>query len=204
MISVRDIDFSYGAKSVLNSFSLELKDGSISAIVGRNGCGKSTLLALIAGDVKPTSGSIYFDEKDISHYSLAELAAKRSVAMQSHGYWMAYSAKEILALGNDDISQERLNEVISALSITDYLEQSVTTLSGGQLQRIEIARAALRPTKWVFLDEPFASQDLQSQASIIDFITLEKARGRSFVIVAHERDSDLAWCDQVINLGAAL
>ena len=201
MIAIENIYFSYGTSQLFQGFSLEFHAGSISAIVGRNGCGKSTLLALLAGDVKPTSGSILLDEKDISQYSLAELSAKRSVAAQNHSYWMAYSVKEILKLGNEDVPTERFNEVLSALSITEYIEQSVTTLSGGQLQRIEIARAALRPTKWVFLDEPFASQDLHSQSSIIDFITKEKSRGRGFVIVAHERDSDLTWCDQVIRIG---
>lgn len=201
MISLQDIDFSYGSSHLFQSFSLELVEGSISAIVGRNGSGKSTLLALLAGDVKPLSGSILLDAKDISQYSLADLSAKRSVAAQNHSYWMAYSAQEILKLGNEDVPAERFNEVLSALSITDYLEQPVTTLSGGQLQRIEIARAALRPTKWVFLDEPFASQDLHSQSSIIEFITKEKSGGRGFVIVAHERDSDLTWCDRVIRIG---
>lgn len=202
MITIENLHFSYGAETVLHDFSLEIADGSITVIVGRNGSGKSSLLALIAGDLQPESGSILLDGRDVSQYSLAELAQVRSVAAQSHSYWMSYSVREILNLGNEAVSADRFNEVVSALSIDGYLNQSITTLSGGQLQRIEIARAALRPTKWVLLDEPFASQDLPSQSAIIEFIEREKSRGRAFIIVAHERDSELAWCDQVVEIKA--
>lgn len=202
MISIKEINFAYETRPILKDFSLDIKDGSITAIIGRNGSGKSSLLSLISGDLHLNSGSITIDDRDVAQYSLAELAKIRSVAVQSHSYWMAYSTREILLLGNEGLSQKRFDHVVAALSISAYLEQSVTTLSGGQLQRVEIARAALRPTRWVLLDEPFASQDLQSQEAIITFIKSEQSQGRGFVIVAHERDSDLKWCDQIIEIKA--
>jgi ABC-type Mn2+/Zn2+ transport system ATPase subunit len=105
-------------------------------------------------------------------------------------------------LGHEDIASERFNYLIEKLGISEYLEQSVTTLSGGQLQRIEIARALLRQLPIVMLDEPFASQDLKSIDAIRELLKEEAAAGRTVLLVAHARREDLSWCDQVIEMSA--
>jgi ABC-type Mn2+/Zn2+ transport system ATPase subunit len=115
---------------------------------------------------------------------------------------MAYTTEEILRLAHGDISDERFDYLVEKLAITPYLQQRVTTLSGGQSQRIEIARALMRELPIVFLDEPFASQDLKSMDAIIELLQAERAAGRTIVLVAHARSEDLAWCDQIINLNA--
>jgi ABC-type Mn2+/Zn2+ transport system ATPase subunit len=92
--------------------------------------------------------------------------------------------------------------LIEKLGISKYLYQRITTLSGGQLQRIEIARALLRQLPILMLDEPFASQDLQSIAAITDLLREEAAAGRTVLLVAHARRDDLSWCDQVIEISA--
>ena len=137
--------------------------------VGANGTGKSTLIAAIAGDIPPESGQITINQLSIETLKREELARLRSVAAQSHTYWMAYTTNEILRLGNDDISEERFNYLVTKLGIDSYLEQNVTTLSGGQSQRIEIARALMREIPIVLLDEPFASQDLASISVIMTY-----------------------------------
>jgi ABC-type Mn2+/Zn2+ transport system ATPase subunit len=115
---------------------------------------------------------------------------------------MAYTTEEILRLGNDDISQERFNYLVEKLGATEYLNQRVTTLSGGQSQRIEIARALMRELPIVLLDEPFASQDLKSISAITELLQEERASGRTIILVAHARREELSWCDQVIELNA--
>lgn len=200
MILIRSTALKYGDREVINNFSCEIPAGSIAAIVGENGVGKSTLLAAIAGDMEPTDGEIYLAGKLTSELSLKELAEMRSVAAQSHHYWAPYSVSEILQLGNESTSAERIRVIAHQIGLDGFLNQSITTLSGGQLQRVEIARAFIRPTPLVLLDEPFASQDINSISELKKFFLEEKLVGRTIVLVAHVRGEDLNWCDQVIEV----
>jgi ABC-type Mn2+/Zn2+ transport system ATPase subunit len=128
------------------------------------------------------------------------MAYLRSYALQSHPYWMAYSVEEIIRMGHDRVSSERFKYLCNALDIESFLHQKITELSGGQLQRVEIARAFMRDTTLVLLDEPFASQDVQSISRMIELFKSEQKRGVTLVIVAHGRRDELTWCDDVISL----
>lgn len=200
MISCSKISLGYGARQVLHDFSAEFKAGTITAILGPNGCGKSTLLSALAGDLAPLAGEIAINGRLANSYTNKELSLLRSVAAQSHHYWMSYSTSEILHLGHDSVSKERFNYLIDKLGLESFLNQSVTTLSGGQLQRIEIARALLRENPIVLLDEPFASQDLLSTAAITELLNSERALGRTIILVAHARRDELSWCDQIVEV----
>jgi ABC-type cobalamin/Fe3+-siderophores transport system ATPase subunit len=200
MITCSQITLGYGDRTVLTDFSAEFKAGTITAILGANGCGKSTLLTALAGDLLPQSGEIALNKKSMSEYTVKELSLFRSVAAQSHQYWMAYTTSEILHLGHDSVKQEKFRYLIDALGLESFLNQSVTTLSGGQLQRIEIARALLRESPVVLLDEPFASQDLVSIGQMKELLIAERAAGRTIILVAHASRDELSWCDQIIEL----
>ena len=202
MITTSHLTLAYGDRVVLEDFSSSFAQGSITAILGVNGCGKSTLLAALAGDISPAAGEITIGGTSIHEMKKSQLSKMRSLAQQSHQYWMAYTANEILRLGHEDIAGDRFSYLIEKLGISDYVNQSVTTLSGGQLQRIEIARALLRQLPIVMLDEPFASQDLKSITAITGLLREEAAAGRTVLLVAHARREDLSWCDQVIEISA--
>jgi ABC-type cobalamin/Fe3+-siderophores transport system ATPase subunit len=202
MISVSHLTLTYGDRLVLDDFSSTFSKGTVTAIIGANGSGKSTLLAALAGDLLSASGVIALNGKPMSEMKRKDLSQLRSLAQQNHHYWMAYTSDEILRLGHDEVSEERFAYLIKKLGITEYLGQRITTLSGGQLQRIEIARALLRQLPIVMLDEPFASQDLKSIAAITDLLREESAAGRTVLLVAHARREDLSWCDQVIEISA--
>ena len=202
MISTSALTLTYGARIALQDFSATFSEGTITAIIGANGSGKSTLLAALAGDLLPASGEIALNGKPMSEMKRSELSQLRSLAQQSHHYWMAYTSNEILRLGHDEVAEDRFTYLIEKLGISEYLHQRITTLSGGQLQRIEIARALLRQLPIVMLDEPFASQDLKSIAAIKELLQEESAAGRTVLLVAHARREDLLWCDQVIEIGA--
>ncbi len=202
MISASHLTLTYGDRIVLDGFSASFSEGTITAIIGANGSGKSTLLAALAGDLLPASGVIALNGEPIHEMKRSELSQVRSLAQQSHNYWMAYTSDEILRLGHEDVAEDRFTFLIEKLGISKYLYQRITTLSGGQLQRIEIARALLRQLPILMLDEPFASQDLQSIAAITDLLREEAAAGRTVLLVAHARRDDLSWCDQVIEISA--
>ena len=200
MIEIKNLSIAYGERVVLKDFSASIAKGSITAIIGPNGSGKSSLLSAISADIPLASGEIQINGRSVCEMSFEEMAFLRSFAQQSHTYWMAYSVEEILWLGHDSVSSSRFNEIVDALDIRSFLTDKVTVLSGGQLQRVEIARALMRQSPLVLLDEPFASQDLQSITRIIELMQAEKDNGITFVVVAHAHRADLIWANAVIDI----
>lgn len=200
MIEIQNLTVGYEDRIVFSNFSATFLPATINAITGLNGSGKTTLLAAIAGDIKAREGSISLSNRGIQSYSQKELSQLRAVAAQNHYYWLPYSVEEILQLGHEEVSPARFSLVVESLAIAPFVKQSVTSLSGGQLQRVEIARALLRETPILILDEPFASQDLESVAKIKEILREARDAGTTVIFVAHERFEDLSWCDQIINL----
>jgi ABC-type cobalamin/Fe3+-siderophores transport system ATPase subunit len=180
-----------GSTQVLSEFSLEIREKSITAIVGANGCGKSTLISVLVGDLKPDSGSVQLLNRDLQEFSLSELAATRSVVLQHQNFWLAYSVREVIEMGQDQLSLGRVTRVMQELGIDQIAGQSVLTLSGGQAQRVAIARALVRDTPIYLFDEPFASQDRESRKALIEIFRGLRKQGKTIVIIAHLTDGDL-------------
>lgn len=199
MISIRNVTIVRGNRTVISNFSAEIEPGTITAIVGPNGCGKSSLIAAIAGDIPIAHGEIYLADKNLAEISLEEQAELRSVVMQNRNYWLSYSAADVIAMGQSQSSLARIPSVLQALDMADYINQSVTTLSGGEAQRVEIARALIRDSEIYLLDEPLASQDSRSKLRIIECLQRLKAEGRTILLIAHIDKGSLGWCDQVID-----
>ena len=199
MISIRDISIVRNGRTVLSNFSAEIEPGTITAIIGPNGSGKSSLIAAIAGDIALSAGEIYLSGKNLSDLSLLDQAALRSVVMQNRNYWLSFSAQEVIEMGQSTGARERIPSVVEELDMAGYINQSVTTLSGGEAQRVEIARALVRDSEIYLLDEPLASQDSQSKLRIIASLKKLHAEGKTILIIAHIDKDSLAWCDQVID-----
>jgi iron complex transport system ATP-binding protein len=188
-----------GSTQVLSEFSLEIQEKSITAIVGANGCGKSTLISVLAGDLTPDSGTVKLLDRDLQQFSLSELAAIRSVVLQHQNFWLAYSVREVIEMGQDQLSLGRVNKVMQELGIDQIAGQSVLTLSGGQAQRVAIARSLVRDTPIYLFDEPFASQDRESRKALIEIFQNLREQGKTVVIIAHLTDGDLEWCDYIFE-----
>lgn len=203
MIEIKNITVELGAKAVITGFSATFAPGTISAIIGENGVGKSTLIAALAGDLPIVKGAILLSEKEVSDYSLTELAKLRSVVMQNSTYQLPFTVSEILALNpNAEINQSLYSAVVEGLEIVQLLPRKVTTLSGGEKQRVAIAFALLSDTKILLLDEPLSAQAEVSKVRIINILKDLAAAGKTIILVAHLPKSELTWCAQVIdNLG---
>jgi iron complex transport system ATP-binding protein len=199
LIEIADLTILRGGRTVIENFSATVKPGSITAIIGPNGSGKSSLLAAIAGDIPTSSGSITFGGRDISMISLQEQAQMRAVVLQERSYWLSYSVREVIAMGQSAQSIARIDEILKSLDMVEFADQSVTTLSGGEAQRVEIARALVRDADIYLFDEPLSAQDSASKARIIALLKKLRDEGKTILVIAHIDKRALDWCDHVID-----
>ena len=199
MIEIKNLSVTRGKRTIVDAFSATIAPGSITAITGPNGCGKSTLAQAISGDLKYQSGQITIAGRELQTITLEEQAELRSVVEQNRNYWLSFTAREVISMGQREEDLARIDGVMQRLHITEYANQSVTTLSGGQAQRVELARALIRDTPIYIFDEPLSAQDSQSKARIIEeFQALQRA-GKTIIVIAHIDRQALTWCDQIID-----
>jgi ABC-type Mn2+/Zn2+ transport system ATPase subunit len=202
IIEIKDLTLQRNNRQLFTGLSATIAKGSISAIVGPNGCGKSSLLLAITGDLKPSSGSIFIVEKNLQELSDLEQSHLRSMALQERTFWLPMTVREILALGQSDAAINQIEKIASDLGLTELLDNLVTTLSVGQVQRVEIARTLLRDCPIYLFDEPFAAQDLASKEKLIEIFKQLRSSGKTIILVAHSEVEKLSWCDQIIQLGS--
>jgi len=199
MIEIKDLTVARGKRIVVDNFSATIAPSSITAITGLNGCGKSTLAQAIAGDLKYQSGQITMAGRELQTITLEEQAELRSVVEQNRNYWLSFTAREVIAMGQSKANLARMEGVIQRLQIAEYADQSVTTLSGGQAQRIDLARALIRDTPIYIFDEPLSAQDSQSKVRVIEEFKAMRSAGKTLIVIAHSDRESLSWCDQIID-----
>jgi iron complex transport system ATP-binding protein len=193
MITIDEITIVRDGREIIYDYSEQIPAGSITVIVGPNGSGKSTLLAAIAGDIAPDKGTITIDENHPILTSAATLAEIRAMAIQNQSFTLGFTVREIVQMGGDP------DEVLEALGLTDIADRLVTTLSGGESQRVAIAQAIAQRTPVLLLDEPLAAQDIYSRKKIIALLQQLAESGTTVVVVAHSTETELTWADKVIK-----
>lgn len=199
LIEAIDVIISRGDVPVIKGLSLTIKEGTITAIVGANGSGKSTLIGALAGDYPLDAGSISINDINLKDLSLLQQSRLRSVVTQNQFFWLAFTVRQVIEMGQMNENLSRVESVLSQLGMNEIVNQSVLTLSGGQLQRVAIARALVCDTPIYLFDEPLASQDKKSRADLISLFTAMRDQGKTLVLVMHSEVSDLDWCDQIIQ-----
>jgi ABC-type cobalamin/Fe3+-siderophores transport system ATPase subunit len=193
MISINKISIELGGKQIITDYSNQIPGAAITVILGPNGSGKSTLLNAIAGDIKPTTGTITIDEINPSLTPPSRLSKLRAMAIQNQNFTLGFTVNQIIEMAGDS------KEIIEALGLTALADRQVTTLSGGEAQRVSIATAVAQKTPVLLLDEPLAAQDLENRERIIKLLQKLAASGTTVVLVAHSSESELTWADKVIN-----
>jgi len=193
MITINEITITRDGREIIYDYSEQIPAGSITVIVGPNGCGKSTLLAAIAGDIVPSKGTITLDELHPPLTSAKELARLRAMAVQNQFFTLGFSVRQIIEMAGP------ADEIMEQLHLTPIAKRHVTTLSGGEAQRVAIAQAIAAQTPILLLDEPFAAQDVDSRLRIISILKSLAEKGTTVVVVVHASESDLDWADKVIK-----
>jgi len=192
MLELKNISFTRDNKKILQDVSLNIDEKKLVAITGPNGSGKSTLAKIIMGIVKPDSGKIYFDGKDITDFNITQRAkAGIGFAFQQPVKFKGLTVRDLIEISSGD--QMKICDACDVLSdvglcAQEYLNREVNSeLSGGELKRIEIAMLAAKKSKLTIFDEPEAGIDLWSFNNLIGvFEKMHKEIQGSIVIISHQ------------------
>ncbi len=203
LLELKNINFERDNKKILNNINLKIDLGKFIAITGPNGSGKSTLVKIIMGIVKPDSGEIFFDGQDITNLGIDERAKKGiSFAFQQPVKFKGITVFDLLKIAsNKQINKNEACDILSKVGLCakEYIDREVnSSLSGGELKRIEIATVALREAKLTIFDEPEAGIDLWSFNNLLEvFENMNQIIKGSTIIISHQ-EKILNFADEII------
>ena len=210
MIDIKNITKSFGSLQVLKGIDLHIHKGEIVSIVGPSGAGKTTLLQIIGTLDKPDSGSIVIDGIDVSNLSKAKLSDFRNrhlgFVFQFHQLLPEFTALEnimipaFIAGTSQSEAKERAMELLKFMGLEDRASHKPNELSGGEKQRVAVARALVNKPAVILADEPSGSLDSKNKAELHQlFFDLRDKFGQTFVIVTHD-ESLAATTDRTIHM----
>lgn len=205
MIEVRGLSFSYRKACVFHDVSFDAKDGEIVGILGTNGVGKSTLVKCINGINRPSSGVILIDGKDTSLMSVREIARLVSYVPQD-GKKTGLSVFDTVLLGRKPYMQWRAGRedvritesVIGEMGLGKMELKSLENLSGGEVQKVMLARAMVQRPRVLVLDEPTNNLDPKNQYGMMEMVKRIARNGKvSVLVVLHDLNFALAYADRI-------
>lgn len=209
-VSGQNISFSYESRQLFTNVHFEMNAGQISCIAGPNGVGKSTLLKCLCNFHSPATGVIYLDGKEIAQVKTQELARLMGYVPQQEKGVFSLSVFEAVLLGRRPYFRWRVSErdlqvvsaVLQKLEMTDLAERELSTLSGGERQKVAIARALAQEPVVLLLDEPTASLDLHHQIEIMELVReLAHSSGVTVVVILHDLNLAARYSDWIYLLG---
>lgn len=209
MIVAENITKSYndGKTQVLRGISLEVADGKSAVILGASGSGKSTLMNVLSGLEQADGGSVEVNGQTLTGMSEKELTAfrRKNVGFVFQQYYLLphLNVNDNIKLGANLSGEKDFSEITEALGLRDKLRAMPAELSGGEQQRVCIARALAKKPPFLFLDEPTGALDEATGREVLDFVLKEKARlGFTMVMVTHNKNiADTADTVIVMNSG---
>jgi iron complex transport system ATP-binding protein len=212
MITLKAISLNIGQKMLLKNVSAHIPRASFTAILGNNGAGKSTLLNILTGENQRYTGLYFLDGENAKTLSINLWAERRAVLPQMHLQSAEYTGEEVIRMGalpfvsTPDSVAKYLAEINTALGLQEIMKQSILHLSGGELQKIHLARVLLQaflspfPSPYIFLDEPANHLDLKAQQDIFNYLKKLTHKGFGVVAVIHDINLAARFADHFILL----
>lgn len=218
MIQTKDLSYKIGNKVLIDKLSLSFSEHQLTLIVGANGAGKSTFIQLLSQELNPSSGSILFNDRNITAISKAEMAQQRAVLSQDIELSFPLSVQEIVMMGryphfknsarNQDI--KICEEAMKFFDVYPMMDRNYMTLSGGEKQRVQFARVAAQiwpddsnKTKYLFLDEPLTYLDIYFQYQFMDQLKeLMQLQPMLILGVVHDINLAYQYADNVVMLSS--
>lgn len=203
IISLENIVISFDGERILNDISLDIRDKEFVTLLGPSGCGKTTTLRIIGGFLRPDSGKIKFEGKEINNIP----PYKRNVntVFQRYALFPHLNVFENIAFGlkvkkfSDREIQKRVSEMLELVNLKGFEKRSIDRLSGGQQQRVAIARALVNEPKVLLLDEPLGALDLKLRKDMqIELKRIQQRLEITFIYVTHDQEEALTMSDTVV------
>lgn len=194
MIEVKMLSKFYGNGEsrfqVLKNISLKIEEGDFAVILGASGSGKSTLLNVMSGLERPENGQVIYNGEDITTFSDRQLTQfrKENIGFIFQQYYLLPNMNVVknVKMGADLAANKDYKTMIEAVGLKDKLQKYPSELSGGEQQRVSVARALAKKPKFLFLDEPTGALDEQTGRQVLDYICkLQKQYGFTIVMVTH-------------------
>lgn len=208
MIEIKDISFSYGRKYILKNVSFKINSGGCVGVLGNNGVGKSTLITCLNKIRKPNRGEVFIDNKDVLKMSRMEAARNVAYVAQKCESGMVTVFDTVLlgrkpymkwSLSKQDI--DMCENMLCTMGISDLKLRYVNELSGGEVQKVMLARALVQQPKLLLLDEPTSNLDPRNQHEMMQLVqNLAKEHSFSVVVVIHDLNLAIRYCNRFLFL----
>tara|TARA_B100001287_G_scaffold267201_1_gene262037 strand:+ start:4159 stop:4944 length:786 start_codon:yes stop_codon:yes gene_type:complete len=214
LLEIKSIFFKIKEKLILNDISLDVKSGDMVSIIGPNGSGKTTMLKAISNEVKISDGEIIFNKKNINNWDISELANEKSVLSQSSNLVFPFTVIDIVKMGRFPIKKKGnlvqennlCEKILDIFDLTDYVNQNYITLSGGEKQRVQLARVVAQiwsedySEKILLLDEPTSYLDIKHQYLLFNFLKTLNDKGLTIMMVLHDLNHAISNSNKVAVL----
>jgi iron(III) transport system ATP-binding protein len=208
-IRAENVVKAFGETRALNGVTLEIRPGELFFLLGASGCGKSTLLRCIAGLETPTSGKIFFGDRNVTE--LAPHKREAAMVFQSYALWPHLTVAKNISFGLEERKvpkeeiKRRVDEALAMVKLEGFGNRSIDAMSGGQQQRVALARALVVHPKCLLLDEPLSNLDAQLRIEMRREIRrIVKEFGLTAVYVTHDQEEALAMADRMAILAGGV
>lgn len=208
-LEVTDLGYEYSEKKVLESISFNVRPGEILGILGPNGCGKTTMLKNLNRNLSPHRGCILLDGTDLEEMHKRDIAKRIASVPQSNEIRFAFTVREMVEMGrmpfqeafrgNSSEDERIVDESMELTGISGMSDRLINTMSGGERQRVIIARAIAQSPEIILMDEPTLHLDINMQFEVLDLVSdLAKRKGLTVIIVSHDLPMVARYCDRMI------
>ncbi|ADE39967.1 ABC transporter ATP-binding protein [Candidatus Puniceispirillum marinum] len=208
-VKLTNIVKSYGALKAVDNVSLDIKEGEFLTFLGPSGCGKTTTLRLISGFVQPTSGAIYFGDKDVT--GVAPQHRQIGMVFQDYALFPHLTVFENIAFGLVERKYEkpaikkRVDELLALIELEQVGHRYPSEISGGQAQRVAVARAVAHPPSVLLMDEPLGALDLKLRETMqTELRRIQQELGITAVYVTHDQSEAMNMSDRVVVMNSGV
>ncbi len=207
VLEARDLSYAVDGRLILTEISASLQPGLVHALIGPNGAGKTTLLRLLAGELAPSSGSVWLEGRPLSAYPAEELARRRAVLPQQTVLQFMFRAEEVVWMGRYPHLRDRrraqadhqamVSQAMRSTESEHLAGRSYPLLSGGEQARVDLARVLAQETPVLLLDEPNASLDVRHQMLVLELMRRLANDGAAVLAIVHDLSLAAACADVV-------
>ncbi len=210
-LTIRDLNFYYGSRLILNDVTFSVPFGSICGLLGPNGSGKTTLFRCINGFLKPTTGTVEINNTSLAQMSRQEIAQNISIVPQQTNNVFGFKVVDMVVMGRSPTLEiwqkptpfDRINAVdlLKELGVEHLTERPFNEISGGERQMVLLARAIFQNTPIMLLDEPTSHLDLKNQVKIMELVrSVALEKGITVIMTLHDPNLALNYCDEIVLL----